>query len=242
VYQNGNEKGNSMKEQDKDPDIDWTRNEQHKTQNSLDAFQQLCQVIDEEDKEISSMINGAELEDWKFLKKILSTFQSINQSLELEEVLEHVMDAAISVIQADRGFLVLRGENGKLVFKIARDSTKQTLKSNEFKVSLSYLQEAIKKKRIVTLVDVGAEEDYVPTQSVEQLNLRSVVCCPLYNGSELIGAIYADSRSPLMGKSHLKLQLFELFSEQASNAINNAQRFAKVKASFLQLERRRKAS
>jgi GAF domain-containing protein len=48
--------------------------------------------------------------------------QTFNSSLDLDEVLNHVMDEVIAAIQAERGFIMLEESDGKLVFKVARSS------------------------------------------------------------------------------------------------------------------------
>ncbi|MBI2975811.1 MAG: GAF domain-containing protein, partial [Chloroflexi bacterium] len=45
--------------------------------------------------------------------------QSFNSSLDLDEVLEHVMDEVVASTKAERGFLMLRAPDGALEFRAA---------------------------------------------------------------------------------------------------------------------------
>jgi len=220
-------------------DEKYMENKQEETQAEnefMDLINEFEQEIDDIDEEIQAKEEDSNFNDWKFIAELLETFRLMNSSLDIKRVLLHVMDAAISVIHAERGFLVLRNANGELEFKIARDADKKTLPDSEFKVSKSYLNETIRKKEIIYIEDVLADQNYSPSQSVRQLKLRSIVCCPMFITGDLIGVIYADSSKPLIGKSKIKKQLFQLFADQAAEGIRNAQLYQKVKTSYEQLE------
>jgi signal transduction histidine kinase len=203
----------------------------------LNIFADIENDIDEIGGELSAQEEERKFGDWAFVAELLKTFRLMNSSLNVKSVLEHVIDAAISVVQAERGLLALKNAKGNLEFKIRRDSARKTLSENEFRVSHSFLQKAIEAKELVYVEDVLANHDYVPSKSVQQLQLRSIVCCPLLIKGELVGIFYADSSKPLIGKSKIKKQLFQLFADQAAVAIRNAQLYQKVKSSYEQLEK-----
>ncbi len=208
----------------------------HAENEFLDLINEFDQEINDIDEEILTREEESAFGDWNFISELLETFRLMNSSLDLKRVLLHVMDAAISVINAERGFLVLRNNKGELEFKIARNADKKTLMDSEFQVSQSYLNETIKRKEIIYIEDVLSDQNYSPSQSVRQLKLRSIVCCPMFIHGDLIGVIYADSSKPLIGRSKIKKQLFQLFADQAAEGIRNAQLYQKVKRSYEQLE------
>lgn len=212
-------------------------NEDYEGQELLSFFQELDEDLDEIDEEITAKEEDEKLGDWEFISEILTTFRLMNSSLNLKAVLEHVMDAAISVIQAERGFLVLKNPDGEFEFKIARDAARNTLTDSEFQVSQSFLQQAIDTKKMAYVEDALTDQDYSPTQSVQQLKLRSIVCCPMLFNEELLGVIYADSSRPLIGRSGVKSQLFQIFADQAAVTIRNAQLYQQVKTSYEKLEK-----
>jgi len=205
-------------------------------QELLSFFQDLDEELDDMDAEISAKEEDEKIGDWEFISEILENFRLMNSTLNLTAVLEHVMDAAISVIQAERGFLLLRNADGEYEFKIARDAARNTLTDSEFQVSQSFLQEAISTRKIAYVEDALTDQDYSPTKSVQKLKLRSVVCCPMLINDDLLGVIYADSSRPLIGRSKIKSQLFQIFADQAAITIRNAQLYQQVKNSFEKLE------
>ncbi len=205
--------------------------------NLLDVFKDLDHDIDSMGVELSAQEEDKKFGDWAFVTELLETFRLMNSSLNLKSVLEHVIDSAISVIQAERGLLALHNSKSQLEFKILRDSARNTLVESDFKVSWSFLHQAIETKEIAYVEDALADQNYLPSMSVQQLQLRSIVCCPMLIKGELVGVIYADSSKPLIGRSKIKKQLFQLFADQAAVAIRNAQLYQKVKSSYEQLEK-----
>jgi len=67
--------------------------------------------------------------------------RKINTSLELKEVLELVIDEAIRIARAERGFLMLAGENGVLEYAVGRDAYGRTIPEETFRVSSSVLED-----------------------------------------------------------------------------------------------------
>src|SRR3990170_7581352 len=76
------------------------------------------------------------------LAALYGVSQALNSSLNLDEALVIVMDAAIGLTRAERGFLMLfEDESGELAFRIARSSKQETLFESGFEVSRSVLRE-----------------------------------------------------------------------------------------------------
>jgi adenylate cyclase len=61
--------------------------------------------------------------------------QTFNSSLDLDEVLNLVMDEVIAAVHAERGFLMLRDEVGRMSFRAARGMDHRTIDTPEFQVS-----------------------------------------------------------------------------------------------------------
>src|SRR5574342_544931 len=60
--------------------------------------------------------------------------QTLNSSLNLDEVLDSVMDEVIAATHAERGFLVLRGAEGSLDFRAARGLDHSRIEAPEFQI------------------------------------------------------------------------------------------------------------
>src|SRR5579859_2615891 len=75
------------------------------------------------------------------LRALRQTAEQINSTLNLDEVLNYVMNEAIRLTRAERGYLVLRDKDtGQLTFRVARTVT-SSLTEEEFTVSRSIVEE-----------------------------------------------------------------------------------------------------
>jgi len=171
------------------------------------------------------------INDWTYISNVINSFSLIYSSLHLNKVLEFVIDSLITVIQAERGFLLLKNNEGRLEFKIARDANKSNLPKNSFKIVKSILVNSYKSKAIYFYEDISKEKLF-PLHKMIQ---RSIICCPILLKNEILGLIYADSSKPLIHDSEIKKELVQLFSNQAAIAIRNAIFYQSQEQSFQQL-------
>ncbi|MEW5922393.1 MAG: ATP-binding protein [Candidatus Zixiibacteriota bacterium] len=156
------------------------------------------------------------------LRAVLQVSLAINSSLVLEDILQIVMKKAIELLSAERGFIMLLDEAGRLQFKTAYNLCKEEMTDNDFKISNSIANEVARTGKSVYTSDALSDERYANQQSVVELHLRSIMCVPLKIKSKVIGVIYLDNSS--QAKLFLKsdLYLFEMLAQQAAHAIHNA--------------------
>jgi signal transduction histidine kinase len=178
-------------------------------------------TIADENPRIDSEINqkSKSLDD---LKAILQVSLAVNSSLVLEEILNVVMQKAIELLSAERGFLMLLDDSGELRFKSAHNITKENLTDRDFRISNSIADQVASSGKAVFTSDAQSDDRFSNQKSVLELHLRSIMCVPLKIKSNVIGIIYLDNSS--QAKFFLKsdLFLFQLFAQQAAQAIHNA--------------------
>jgi len=207
-----------------------------------DQFMDLAEFdveIDKFDREIFVRKEDENIRNWGFISDVLKTFTLMNNSSPLKTVLEYVLNAAISAIKADRGAVLLVNSKGEMEFEFARDRAKKTISDKDFKLCHSILHQAVRTKKIAYVDNALLERTFLPSHSMRQLNLSSVLCCPMFADEELIGVIYADNFRTVSGYSLKKLQIFQLYANQAAMAIRNARLHQVAKKSFDQLEKTR---
>jgi two-component system NtrC family sensor kinase len=156
------------------------------------------------------------------LRGLLHVSQAVNSSLVLEDILQVVMKKAIELLSAERGFIMLLDDTNRLQFKTAFNLCKEALMDEDFKISNSIADQVAGTGKSVYTSDAQSDERYAGQKSVRELHLRSIMCVPLKIKNSVIGIIYLDNSS--QAKLFLKsdLFLFELFAQQAANAIHNA--------------------
>lgn len=156
------------------------------------------------------------------LRAVLQVSLAINSSLVLEDILQIVMKKAIELLSAERGFIMLLDEGGRLQFKTAYNLCKEEMTDNDFKISNSIANDVAQSGKSVYTSDALSDERYANQKSVVELHLRSIMCVPLKIKNKVIGVIYLDNSS--QAKLFLKsdLYLFEMLAQQAAHAIHNA--------------------
>lgn len=163
------------------------------------------------------------------LKSILEISIAINASFILDDMLQVVMEKAVELLGAERGFIMLLDKQDNLRFQTAHNIKKEDTSRENFKISHSIANRVVQDGKSIYTSDARDDERYASQQSVVELNLRSIMCVPLKIKSSIIGVIYLDnsSRAKLFLKSDLVL--FELLAQQAAIAIHNAQLYSRLK-------------
>jgi len=148
--------------------------------------------------------------------------QTFNSSLDLDEVLNRVLDEVITAIHAERGFVMLKESDKRLVFRVARGLDQTSIAEPQFQVSLSVVEQVARNGQPLLTSDAQADERFNLRQSVMFLGLRSILCVPLKMKDRIIGVIYADSRLQSSIFSPQDLDLLNAIASSAAIAIENA--------------------
>lgn len=171
------------------------------------------------------------------LRALMSVGQVINSSLGLRRVLEEVMDSLISLMHAERGFLMLRESNGELAVQIARGIAHINLDEEAFKVSKTIVRRVVESEAPVLTTNAQADPRFDAQMSVAAYQLRSIICVPLKLKHELIGVLYVDNRAHAGIFKENDLELISAFADQAAVAIDSARLFEDLQESHRELEK-----
>lgn len=171
----------------------------------------------------------------------------ISERVELEEILERVMDAAIELSGAERGFLLLRekgtGKQAELKefgVKTARRLNQETLKGEELKFSWTVVETALRQGSPLLTDNAQADERFREAKSVIQFQLKSVLALPMELNGEPFGAIYLDHRFERDCFAKQDLALLSALAVQATLAIEKARLLAELSVHKDRLETRLK--
>ena len=145
--------------------------------------------------------------------------KALNSETDLPRLLELIMDMAIHLTGAQRGFLVLvRGE--QLTFKVARNIDYNSVKAPEFKISNSVIRRVVKTGQ--PILTSNAQADLANFQSIVNQDVRSLLCVPLRVKKKILGTLYVDSQQRAASFTEQDKELLGAFSDQAAIAIENA--------------------
>src|SRR5215212_6845326 len=179
---------------------------------------------------------------------LLEGLRALGSGRVLDDVLALVLDSAIEVTGAERGFIMLDNSRDKqLEFKLARARGKVTLSGRTFETSRKIPENvfATGQQQIVEdLLDGDLAQLHTGTVA---LGIRHVLCTPLRLvryveraeqkvAEEIIGVLYLDSRERGALRSASAVAALDTLSAEAALAIENARLYREAldKAKFEQ--------
>jgi len=171
------------------------------------------------------------------LRAVLDVARTLQTSFSTQDVLNSVVDAALTITGAERGFLLLRRED-ELDMKVARDKSGRPLAESDLRVPRRVIRRALEQRRELLSMnfDPQATGEISAEHSVADLELRSVVCVPLVRintgagqdtnvlstQSDTVGLLYMDSRGVTADLSGGNRELLQTLAIEASTILENA--------------------
>jgi serine phosphatase RsbU (regulator of sigma subunit)/pSer/pThr/pTyr-binding forkhead associated (FHA) protein len=171
------------------------------------------------------------------LRAILDLARTMQSSLSIDDVLASVVDAALAVTGAERGFLLLRSGE-RLETRVARRRGGGRLQDSDLQVPRDVLRQALERRRELFHMnfDPLGDEQTKASRSVVDLELRSVICVPLVRirtgqgdatsvlsaGGETVGVLYLDSRVVEADLAGGNRELIQTLAIEASTVLENA--------------------
>jgi sigma-B regulation protein RsbU (phosphoserine phosphatase) len=164
---------------------------------------------------------------------LLEGLRAMGSGRVLDEVLAMVLDSAIEVTGAERGFIMLANPERLLEFKLARARGKVTLSGRTFETSRK-IPETVFSTGQQTIVEDLLDGDLAQLHTgTVALGIRHVLCTPLRlvryveradqkGADEVIGVLYLDSRERGALRSAHAQSALETLSAEAALAIENA--------------------
>jgi len=150
----------------------------------------------------------------------------LGSSLDLQVVLDQVMDAVIQLTNAERGFLMLRDDDGDLAVKAARNLDQQTISSDKFKFSRTIANEVLDSGRHIITMNAAEDPRFAAQASIVSQSLRSIMAAPLWARGMIIGVAYVDSRVTVGLFDEDDLEALDALAGQAAITIDNARLFS----------------
>lgn len=144
--------------------------------------------------------------------------QSYRLNTAFETILNHIFDLLKRI---DRGVFVLIDDETQEFQKVIIRFKKGT-RENDGMYSRTIVERVIQEGRPVMMQDTAREPKENLSESMEIMNVKSVMCVPLISNSKIRGAIYVDSVNDPNGFRKDDLSLLTALSSPAAMAIENA--------------------
>jgi sigma-B regulation protein RsbU (phosphoserine phosphatase) len=188
----------------------------------------LADTAPAQDKQTTTAIG-----DLRQIAALLDGLRALGSGRVLDDVLALVLDSAIEVTGAERGFIMMANPANELEFKLARGRRQQPLPGTSFATSRKVPEEVFRTGEPRILADLLDGELANAHMGTVALGIRNVQCVPLklvryvdraddVALEKRIGVLYLDSREKGSFLSSSTRGALETLATEAAVAIENA--------------------
>jgi serine phosphatase RsbU (regulator of sigma subunit) len=194
-------------------------------------------------REFLSQISGIHISqegttDLEKLTLFLEAARKLNTAGVLDEILMTMLEVTLRLTRAERGYVFLKDDEGKLRLAAGRNSKGEPLLDDKT-ISHSALEESLRSNSEFLLTDTGSSMDLAARQSIVAYDLRTVICIPLRKrhvqaardqqtpapgaaSPEVAGVLYVDSRFASREFSGVSHDILRAIATEAGSLIENA--------------------
>ncbi len=195
-------------------------------------------------REFLSQISGIQIKqeatDLEKLTLFLEAARKLNTAGVLDEILMTMLDVTLQLTRAERAYVFLKDDEGKLRLAAGRNSKKEPLLDDKT-ISHSILEESMRSNSEFLLTDTSQSLDLAGRQSIVAYDLRTVVCIPLRKlqvqatrdaqtpapgaatpAAQAMGVLYVDSRFASRDISGVGQDILHVIATEAASLIENA--------------------
>jgi phosphoserine phosphatase RsbU/P len=158
------------------------------------------------------------------LRAMIEIMASLRKAISVDSVLPKMLDSLFKIfVQADRGFVVLRGATkGQLLIKAVKQRRAES--EDMIRISRTIINSVLDGKQAILSADAGADSRFEMSQSIADFRIRSMMCAPLVNSDgEALGAIQIDTIDQRARFQQEDLDVLAGVANQAAFALENAQ-------------------
>jgi len=157
------------------------------------------------------------------LSALIEITRSLGKALALDEVLPKVLNSLFKIfLQADRGFIVLRSEDGSLIPRWTK--ARRAGQDETIRISRTIVRRVMDSKEAILSHDVTKDDRLDMSQSIAELRIRSMMCAPLLDSEGTpLGVLQVDTLDQRKRFQSEDLEVLTSVAIQAGIAVHNAQ-------------------
>ncbi|QQS36494.1 MAG: sigma-54-dependent Fis family transcriptional regulator [Ignavibacteriales bacterium] len=152
------------------------------------------------------------LEEKRKLEVLYSSGIVFSSGIEKQMLMETAIDTVVKELKADAGFIIIKNAQGEDDSVFAKNMNPEG--SEAMQLSTTVISNTIKSISPVRVDNAAADEELSSKNSIIQLGISAVLCVPLVNGSNVIGAVYIDRRNKENPFTHSDLLFLLSFAKQ----------------------------
>ncbi|MEM9074521.1 MAG: adenylate/guanylate cyclase domain-containing protein [Myxococcota bacterium] len=180
--------------------------------------------------------NDALRRDYEKLRASYELMQAIGVELDVDRLLAKILDAAFSLLPADRGVVLLYDEAHELKPRCVRTKAAKAT-GEEVVLSTTIIEEVLRDKAAVLSSDASVDSRFQGAHSIIMQGIRSTMAVPLLHANEVFGIMMLDSQIAANAFTEKDLQLFQNVANQAAIAVQNSLYAAQLQQEAVTRER-----
>lgn len=126
--------------------------------------------------------------------RLLEIARDVMAERDLDLLLERALDGVIEICRAERGMILLFGDDGEVIFEKARRLRRQDITRPDLEVSRTVIEQVRLTSKGFYSPNALDDPSLSQRSSVVRLMLLSVVCQPIRDGEKVLGVVYLDDR------------------------------------------------
>ena len=162
------------------------------------------------------------------LFRLLEINKRINSDHDLPTLFTRIMDSAVELTDAERGFLLLVNQQGDLEMTTARDFDQGTPDDAHLQFSRSIAETVLIDGEPVITVNAMDDHRFNEYLSVHKLKLQSVLCIPIQSRGKVRGVLYMENRLRRGGFGEPDQRILLAFADQVAIALENSRLLAEL--------------
>ena len=186
--------------------------------------------------QISMMPSSVGSSDLEKLRLFLEAARKLNTTGVLADVLVTLLDSTLRLTKAERGYVFLRDDTGKLQLAAGRNARGEVL-TDDSSISRSILEDAATKASEFLVSDTSSSSDLAARNSIIAYDLRTVIAIPLRKtatqvqstadtaegaAAQIRGVLYLDSRFASRDISAVSHDILRAIATEAAALVENA--------------------
>jgi len=159
----------------------------------------------------TTIITGDYEFDTGRVRLLIDSLREVSSEQDPDALLVTMVDRAIRTVGAERGLLLTLDDEGKPVLSIGRTASGEDL-SARARWTTQVVQDVLERDQAICQQE-GDDQDFDPSQSMINLDIRSVMCVPLQLSDAMRGALYVDARASERPFAKSDLRFFQAFAD-----------------------------
>jgi len=156
------------------------------------------------------------------IELLLDVTRALNSTLSVDDVLNIIIDSALTFTGAERGYIMLRDDEDRFKIRIRRHIDTSETDATDEGVSTSVVERCLATEQPVLIYDVSEVPEFSEKESIVDLNLKSILAVPMVRAGGVTGVLYLDSRELRTRFKSTQLDLLMAFASHAAISLENA--------------------